>query len=72
MYYLHNSTTALDDCLFSTKWNNAWFFADDGFGNFVSFGKDTLLQMFASTNDILSLTCAEREREEAKLPNIIE
>lgn len=70
MHYLHNSTTA-HDCLFSTKWNDAWFFADDGFGNFVTFGKDTLHQMFTSTNDILSLTCAEREHEEAKLPNII-
>lgn len=69
MYYLHNSTTA-DDCLFSTKWNNAWFFADDGFGNFLSFGKDTVLQLFASTTDILSITCSERE--ESTIPNIIE
>lgn len=70
MYYLHNSTTATD-CLFSTKWNNAWFFADDGFGNFLSFGKDTVLQLFASTTDILSITCSEM-RKESTIPNIIE
>ena len=71
MYYLHNSTTA-HDFLFSTRWNDTWLFADDGFGNFVTFGNDTLYQMFNSTNDILSLTCAEREREESSIPNIIE
>ncbi len=74
MTYLHkyNASVNPTDCLFGMKFAGSTFFADDGFGNYITFGNDTLLQLFASTNDILSLTCAEREHEEAELPNIIE
>ena len=46
------------------------FFADDGFGNYVSFD-NSIIQMFASTESLLGMTNEEREREESKIPNII-
>lgn len=70
-HYLHNAAINPTDCLFGTKYCGDRFYADDGFGNFVTFGNATLHQLFTSTNDILSLTCAEREREESSIPNII-
>ena len=44
------------------------FFADDGFGNYVSFD-NSIIQTFASTESLLGMT--NDEREESKIPNII-
>lgn len=73
MHYLHNYNATLNptDCLFGMKYGAEKFFADDGFGNFVTFGNATVHQLFTSTNDILSLTCAEMRREPQPIPNII-
>lgn len=72
MHHLHN--TALDhnptDCLFGVKFMGSKFFADDGFGTYVTFGNETTIQLFASTNDILSLTLAECD--EAPLPKLFD
>ena len=71
MPYLHNydATCNPTDCLFGVKFVNE-FFADDGFGNFITYGKDSLHQLFASTTDILRITC--EERDEAPLPKLID
>lgn len=72
-YNLHQlQTNEVSDCLFGMKFADYHFFADDGFGNFISYGNETLHQLFVSTTDILKMTNAERNpRKPVSIPNII-
>jgi hypothetical protein len=71
MMYLHNTGFAFSKGLFGIAIPDKAFrfFSDDGFGNYVAFD-NSVAQVFASTESILTQTNAERD--EAPLPNLID
>lgn len=70
VYQLHNFRGNPLQGAFGIKILNL-FFADNGFGEYVSFGSDQHLAVFASTLDILQETAEEMRQNPVSVPVII-
>lgn len=70
MYQLHNFRGTPFQGAFGVLIKNL-FFADNGFGEYVSFGSDQCLAVFASTADILQETAEELRQNPPSVPVII-
>lgn len=70
MMYLHHVGFGFTKGLFGIAIPDSAFrfFSDDGFGNYVAFD-DSVVQVFTSTESILTQTNAERD--EAPLPDLL-